>query len=154
MYVHVYTQYVHVYKIYIHALTSCLNMEGRESRDSLIPLFLAGNLTPTIPLQYNSTRGLASLWAAVTLHQLMAVVAAMCTRWTCGCGSLFVASHAWVVCQLKRLVPGRRLLRRRGSCTELRLAGVARLIGPDGKWSVVVKLHRRVFMSVQYPNIY
>jgi hypothetical protein len=27
----------------------------------------------------------------------------------------------------------RRLLRRRGSCAELRLADVARLIGPDGK---------------------
>jgi hypothetical protein len=28
---------------------------------------------------------------------------------------------------------GRRLLKRSGSCVELRLAGVARLIGPDGK---------------------
>jgi hypothetical protein len=31
-------------------------------------LFLAGNSTPTIPQQYNSTRGLASRWAAVTLQ--------------------------------------------------------------------------------------
>ena len=36
---------------------------------------------------------------------------------------------------------GRSLLWRRGACrAELRLASVARLIGPDGKWSVVVKL--------------
>jgi hypothetical protein len=27
-----------------------------------------------------------------------------------------LASHTWVVCQLKILVPGRRLLRKRGSC--------------------------------------
>ncbi len=44
-----------------------------------------------------------------------------------------VASHGLVVCHLKRLVTGRTLLKRRGSCAELRLAGVARLIGPDGK---------------------
>ncbi len=35
--------------MYIHVLTSCLNMEGRVP---LIPLFLAGNSTPTIPHQY------------------------------------------------------------------------------------------------------
>jgi hypothetical protein len=46
---------------------------------------------------------------------------------------LDVASSAWVVCQLKRLVPRRLLLRRSGSCAELRLAGVARLIGLDEK---------------------
>jgi hypothetical protein len=81
-----------------------------------------------------STRGLASRWEAVTLQQLMAGVAAMSMRWTSGCGcNLGVASHAWVVCQLKRLVPRRRLLRRSGSCAEQRLAGIARLIGLDGK---------------------
>ncbi len=41
--------------------------------------------------------------------------------------SLGVASCAWVVSRLKRLVPGRRLLKRSGSCVGLRLAGVARL---------------------------
>ena len=50
-----------------------------------------------------------------------------------GLESQELAGHAWVVCQLKRLVPGRRLLRRRGSCAVLKLAGVARLIWPDGK---------------------
>ena len=93
-----------------------------------------------------STRGLAFLWEAVTLQQSlrMAGVAAMCMRWTRGCGNLGVASRAWVVCQLKRLVPRRRQLRRSGSCAEQRLTGVARLIGNDGKWSVVVNMHRRV----------
>ncbi len=33
-----------------HVLTSCLTMVGRVP---LIPLFLAGNSTPTIPQQYN-----------------------------------------------------------------------------------------------------
>ncbi len=50
-----------------------------------------------------------------------------------------------------------------GTCGELRLAGVARLIGPDGKWSVGVKLYRRVctmsihiftFMNVYVPCTY
>ncbi len=36
--------------MYIHVLTSCLNMEGRVP---LIPLFLAGNMTPPIPRQNN-----------------------------------------------------------------------------------------------------
>jgi hypothetical protein len=44
-----------------------------------------------------------------------------------------MASSAWVVCQLKRLMTGRRLLRRRGSCAKLRLAGVTRLNWLDGK---------------------
>jgi hypothetical protein len=63
VYVHVYTLYVHVYAMYIHVLTSCFNMMGRLQ---LMPLFLAGNSTPTI--------------APVTLHQLMACVAAICMR--------------------------------------------------------------------------
>ncbi len=49
VYVHVYTLFVHVYEMYIHVLISCLNMEGRVP---LIPLFLAGNQTPTISHQY------------------------------------------------------------------------------------------------------
>ena len=72
---------------------------------------------------------------------------------TSGCGSLDVASRAWVVCHVRRLMTwGRRLLCRRGACAEPRLAGVARLIGPDGKWSVVVKLYRRV--CTMYKHIY
>jgi hypothetical protein len=77
LYAHVYTQYVLVNAMNIHVFTSCLNMVGRVP---LIPLFLAGNSTPTIPQQYNQTRGMASQWAAVALQQLMAGVAAMCMR--------------------------------------------------------------------------
>lgn len=93
-----------------------------------------------------STRVLASLQAAVTLQMQMESVAAMCMRWTSGCGDLHVASRAWVVCQLRRLMTGRMLLKRYGLSAELRLAGVARLIGPDWKWSVVVnKVHTSTY---------
>ncbi len=54
-YVHVYTLYVHVYEMYIHALTSCFNMMGRVQ---LMPLFLAGNSTPTIPHKYSQHKRL------------------------------------------------------------------------------------------------
>ena len=50
-----------------------------------------------------------------------------------GCGDLHVASSAWVVCQLRRLMTGRMLPKRYGLSAELRLAGVARLIGTDWK---------------------
>ncbi len=36
--------------MYIHVLTSCFNMMGRVQ---LMPLFLAGNSTPTIPHKYS-----------------------------------------------------------------------------------------------------
>ena len=48
VYVHAYTMYVHVYAMYIHVLTCYLNMVGSVP---LIQLFLAGNSTPTIPVQ-------------------------------------------------------------------------------------------------------
>ncbi len=50
VYVYTYTLYVHVYAMYIHVLTSCFNMMGRVQ---LMPLFLAGNSTPTIPHKYS-----------------------------------------------------------------------------------------------------
>ena len=50
-----------------------------------------------------------------------------------GCGSLDVGSSAWVVCKWRRLLTGGILLCRRGASAELRLAGVARPIGPDLK---------------------
>jgi hypothetical protein len=49
VYVPVYTLYVHVYARYIHVLTRCFNMMGRVQ---LMPLFLAGNSTPSIPHKY------------------------------------------------------------------------------------------------------
>ena len=53
--------------------------------------------------------------------------------WQFGVGTLDVGSRAWVVCQWRRLLTGRMLLKRNGLGLELRLAGVARLIGPDLK---------------------
>ena len=44
-----------------------------------------------------------------------------------------MASRAWVVCQLRRVMTGRMLLKRYWLRAELRLTGVARLIGPDWK---------------------
>ena len=52
----------------------------------------------------------------------------------------------WVVCQLRRVVTGRMLLKRYGLSAELRLASITRLIGPDWKWSVVVnKVHTSTY---------
>ena len=51
------------------------------------------------------------------------------------------------------LMKGRRLLCRSWACTELRLAGVARPIGPDEKWSVAVKMYIRLctmFIHIRY----
>jgi hypothetical protein len=103
-YVHVYAMYIHVLtscpeelklpisrqmeragvtKLYEPFPTPCLyvapaaNIVGRVP---LMPLFLAGNSTPPFLTSTASTRGLASLWAPVTLQQWMAGVAAMCLR--------------------------------------------------------------------------
>ncbi len=70
-----------------------------------------------------------------------------------------MASCAWVVCRLKRLVPGRRQLRRSGSCAELRLAAcVARLIGqiwPGWEMKCGCEHAQTCLYSVQtYINIY
>ncbi len=82
----------------------------------------------------------------------------ICDKGGTGEYAVDVASHAWVVGQLKRLMTGRRLLWRSGACAELRLAGDARLIGPNEKWIVVVKLYRRVCtMSIHiftFMNVY
>ncbi len=83
------------------------------------------------------------------------------TLWTitwnvCTChymvNTMYIHGMYMVVCQLRRLMTGRRLLWRSGAWAELRLAGVARLIWPDGKWSVVVKLYRLV--CTMYIQIY
>ena len=65
--------------------------------------------------------------------------AAMSMRLTRGCGSLGVASHAWVVWQSRRLQAGRMLYVMKGSSVDGRLVGVARpRIKPDSKWKVAV----------------
>ncbi len=117
VHVFVYTLYVHA--MYIHVLTSCLNMVGRVP---LIPLLLAGNSSPTIHHQFSQHKmsgfQVGSCDNAAAHGQLGSNVYEVKPD----CGRLYVASSAWVVCQLKRLMTGRRLLRRRGSCAKLRLA--------------------------------
>jgi hypothetical protein len=49
---------------------------------------------------------------------------------------------------------GRRQLWRKGACAELRLACVARLIGPDEKWSVVVELYSLRRVCTMYIHIF
>jgi hypothetical protein len=83
-------------------------------RVPLIPLFLAGNTTPTIPHKYSQ-------------HQRSGFPVGICDS---AAEDGRRGSNAY---EVKRLVPRRRQLRRSGSCAEQRLADVARLIGNDGK---------------------
>ncbi len=50
--------------------------------------------------------------------------------------------------------PWKRQLWRKGACAELRLACVARLIGPDEKWSVVVELYNLRRVCTMYIHIF
>jgi hypothetical protein len=125
VYVHVYTQYVHVYAMNIHVLTSCFNMMGRVQ---LMPLFLAGNSTSTIPHKYSQhkrsgfPKGTCDT-AAVDDQLGSNVYEVNPWLWQFGRGT-------WLVYQLRRLMPGRKKRSLREAET---VAGVARLIGPDGK---------------------
>ncbi len=90
-----------VVKLYEPSPTPCLYVAPAENmvgRVPLMPLFLAGNATPTIPHLYSK--------AALTQRRWTAGVAAMSLRLTRGCGNLDVASHVWVVCQLRPLKKG------------------------------------------------
>ncbi len=54
-----------------------------------------------------------------------------------------LTSWSVVVKLCRRVCTGKRLLWRSGACTELRITCVARLMGPDGKWSANWRRHRR-----------
>ncbi len=130
-----------VVKLYEPSPTPCLyvapakNMVGRVP---LMLLFLAGNTTPTIPHLYSKRKIPISRWAVLTQQRWTAGVAAMSMRLTGGCGNLGVASHTWVVCQLRRLKKGSKLTRMSGTSVDWRLVGGARRIEPDCKQSVTV----------------
>ncbi len=137
-----------VTKLHEPSPTPCLYVAPAScmvGRVPLIPLFLAGNSTATLPHKYSQHKSSGFPMGSCDTAERMAGVgrvAAMCMRLTCGRGSLDVASRTWVVCQSRRLLKRRRLLCRRGACVEQRLAGIARLIRHDGKRSVVVnKVH-------------
>ncbi len=59
-----------------------------------IPLFLAGNTTPTIPHNFSKHKGSGF---PMQIRQLQAAGVAACMRSTRGCGNLAMTSHAWVV---------------------------------------------------------
>ena len=126
-------------KLYEPCPTPCLyvapaaNMVGRVP---LIPLFLSGNSTPTIPHKYSKHK--SSGFPAGSCDTAAAdgcrgsnVYEVNPWLWQFGRGKPRLAR--WVVCHVRRLMKGRRLLCRGGACAELRLAGVARPIWPDDK---------------------
>ncbi len=81
----------------------------------------------TRPLQSHtssaSTRVHGSPWAVQTRQLQMAGVAATFMRSTLGCGTLAVASHAWVVLLWRRLPCGRKLYKWTKPSVLLRLVG-------------------------------
>jgi hypothetical protein len=90
-----------VIKLYELSPTPCLNeadVQNMVGRAPLIPLFLAGNSTPTIPHMFNKRKdsgfpyGCAD--AAATVQRTDGG-AAMSMRSTRGCGSLGMTSSAW-----------------------------------------------------------
>jgi hypothetical protein len=129
-----------VVKVYEPSPTPCLYVDPAENmvgRVPLMPLFLAGNATPTIPHMYSKRKGSGFPMgcadsAAVDIRH-GSIAAAMSMRLTRGCGNLGVASHAWVVCQLRRLKKGSKLTGMNGTSVEWRLVGGARLIESDCK---------------------
>jgi hypothetical protein len=71
-------------------------LENVLGRVPLIPLFLAGNSTPTIPHKFSKHKGSAfPMGSADTAN----AVAATCMRSTIGSGCLGAASPVWVVSQ-------------------------------------------------------
>jgi hypothetical protein len=101
-YILVYTgtyQYVLVYTSSIHIVFWCWGAG----------VCAAGNTTPQSHTSLASTGVRSSPWDVQTLQLQMAGVAAMCMRSTRGCGTLAVASHAWVVWLLRLLPSGRKL---------------------------------------------
>jgi hypothetical protein len=80
--------------------TPCLYValaENMVGRIPLIPSFLDGNATPTIPHKYTAARTRIQVSQLVVQMQLrrMEGAAATSMRLTRGCGSLGVASLAW-----------------------------------------------------------
>ncbi len=84
-----------VVKLYKPSPTQCLYVAPAENmvgRDSLIPLFLAGNGTPTIPHLYSKRKD--SGFPMGCADAASAGVAAMSMRSSSGCSNLGVASPA------------------------------------------------------------
>ena len=103
----------------------------------LVPLFLAGNATPTIPHLYSKRKDsgfpLGCADTAAMDGRRGSNIYDSTTRSTRGCGNLGVASRGWVVCQLRRLQRGGKATGMNATSVQLRLVGGARRIEPDSK---------------------
>jgi hypothetical protein len=128
-----------VVKLYEQYRTPCLYVAPAENmvgRAPLMPLFLAGNATPTIAHLYSKRKDSVFRWVALTQQRWTKGGAAMSMRLTCGCDNLGVASHTWVVSQLsllRRLKKGSKLTGMNGTSVQLKIVGGARRIEPDSK---------------------
>ncbi len=87
-----------VVKLYEPSPTPCLfvaNAENMVGRIRLMPCFLDGNATPTIPHKYSKNKQSCFPAGCADSATEEAGVAATSMRLTRGCVSLDVASHAW-----------------------------------------------------------
>ncbi len=130
VYINISTCYIHIKCKYIPVLTT------------YVSLFLAGNSTPTMPHKYckhkSSGFSMGSCDTAAADGRCGSnVYEVNLWLWQFGCGKPCLG-----VCHVRRLQTGRMLLCKSGTSAELILAGVARLIRPNFKWSVVmIKVH-------------
>ncbi len=72
-------------------------VENMEGRVPITPLFLAGNSTPTIPHMFGKRKDSGFPFVCADAAAAGGRRAVMAMRITPGCGSVGVASHAWVV---------------------------------------------------------
>ncbi len=113
---HVCTLHVRVYTLYVHVLTLYIGIKYfmLEPLGYFPPLSCLYSLHEVLYYASVQESWQQCVWGGSNVYEVKP-----------DCGSLYMASSAWVVCQLKRLMTGtsgRRLLRRRGSCAKLRLA--------------------------------
>jgi hypothetical protein len=117
-----------------------------------IPLFLAGNTTPTIPHVYNKRKDsgfpMGCADAAALDGGRGTAAAAMSMRSTCGCGSSGAESHAWEVLRLRKLPIGSSLRTLTVRSVRQRLFSVARRIKPDRKLKCVWSMFVPVITSI------
>jgi hypothetical protein len=132
-----------VVKLYEPSPTPCLYVapvENMVGRVPLMPLFLAGNATATMPHLYSKRKEsgfpLGCADAAAVDGRRGSNVYEPSMRSTRGCGNLGVASRAWVTCQLRILQTvqrGSKLTGMKATSVQLRLVGGERRIKPDSK---------------------
>ena len=129
----------HTVKLYEPSPTPCLYVAPAENmmgRVPLIPLFLAGNSTPTIPHMFskNKAAGFPSGCAdAAALDGRRGSNIYEVNPSRRGCGGLGAASPALGACRSIRLQGGRMLSAMCGTSGQPRQNGLARRLYPDSK---------------------